>query len=339
MRNSYAKRQPFNCDKTLFFLNSNDGFWHLYDVASRAYIRRLSGPAGDNAEMQWHKHLPNILLYGEPNGGTKLFQLDVNTNQHSVYYDFTNDVRALWPTATHCWSGSEGSPSVDGAKWGFKAEDANFNCLGFFVMNVEKKGILWHQNATHGRPDNVSISPSGRYFIVGGDDLGTYAIPLHGGAAKMLHPGAEHADSFLLPNGHDGWVTIDYQSNDGDMFWIDIDDPQLTRHVFDHAYHNPNYGANYAWHFSGRALKKPGWIVCSNVQEDVNPPPAYNMYVVNVLTGRKYGFAANYARRGNYFDEAHACPSDDLSLVIHNDNYGTSLDIDAYITTMPRLPA
>ena len=52
MRSSYAKRQPFNCNQTYLVLQSNDGYWHLYDAKSLKYIRRLQGPAGDNAEVQ-----------------------------------------------------------------------------------------------------------------------------------------------------------------------------------------------------------------------------------------------------------------------------------------------
>jgi WD40 repeat protein len=357
MRHSYAKRQAFNCDNTLCFLNSSDGFWHLYDARTKAYLKRLSGPAGDNAEMQWDKSDPHVLYYGGVNGGTAIIRLDVSTNTHTTQYDFAAAVRALWPTAEHCWSGSEGSPSVDGRLWGFKAEDANFRCLGFFVMDIFARVIVWHQDAQHGRPDFVSVSPSGRSFLVGGDDLGMYIVHLDGSrapalvkrasagrvplqgtqkrgqvAGKQPLPHVEHADTFVLASGGDGLATIDYESNDGDLFWIDMDDPNLIRTVFDHAYHNPLYGENYAWHFSGRATRKPGFLVCSNV----GSPPC-NMYVLKQATGQKFAFGANYAQRGDYFDEAHACPSSDLSLVMHNDNYGTSLDIDAYIVEIPKI--
>lgn len=332
MRNSYAKRQSFNCNSTYLFLNSSDGFWHLYDATSGAYIKRLNGPAGDNAEMQWDKLDPHVLYYGEVNGGTRIHKLDVSTNINSVQYDFTTAIRALFPTAVHCWSGSEGSPTADGTKWGFKAEDTNFVCLGYFVMDIFAQQIVWHMAETTGaRPDFVTITPSGRYFITS-DFPGTFAYPLDGSPRKTLHHTVEHADSVLLANGHDGWVTIDYQSDNGDMFYVDIDDPLLTKNVFDTAYHNVFYGTNYAWHFSGRALNKPGYVVCSNV----GTPPC-QMYIVELATGRKFVFGCNYAVRNDYFDEAHAVPNANLTKVMHNDNYGTSLDIDAYVVLIPKL--
>jgi hypothetical protein len=330
MRNSYAKRQAFNCDKTFYVLQSSDGFWHLYSASTLLYIRRLQGPAGDNAEVQWDKKAPHVLYYGEINGGTHIYRLDVTTNTHTVQYDFTADVHALFPAAVHDWSGAEGSPSLDGRLWGFKCEtDPQFQTIGFIVLDIFAKQIVWHMTNPSGDPDFVTISPSGRYFITSDFD-GTFAYPLDGSPRKIIHHTVEHADTFTLPNGHDGWVTIDYQSDNGDLFWVDIDDPSLTKHVFDHAYHNVFYGTSYAFHFSGRATRKPGFVVVSNL----GMPPC-NMYILNTATGKIYPFGTNYAIRSQYFDEPHACPSDDLSRVIFNDNYGVTGNIDAYIVSCP----
>lgn len=337
MRNSYSKRQPWNCDKTFIVLQSNDGYWHLYDARSLKYVRRLAGPAGDNAEVQWDRSDPKVLYYGEVNGGTRIYRLDVTTNIHTVQYDFTADVRALWPTAVHCWSGSEGSPacgsiSLCGKLWGFKAEDAGFNILGYFVMDIFARQIVWHKAETV-RPDHVSLTPSGKWFIYDhGQEGGTFAVNLQTNETKQLHHGLEHDDYGILPNGHDFYVAIDYQTNDGDMFWIDLEDPLLTRHVFDHAYHNPMYGSNYAFHFSAKAYRKPGFVVVSNL----GAPPC-NMYIMDLVGNKKYPFAANYGLRAQYFDEPHACPDPDLTAVIHNDNYGVTGDIDAYVTYIPPL--
>lgn len=332
MRNSYAKRQPFNCNNSLLALESSDGFWHLYDAKTLAYIRRLQGPAGDNAEVQWDKNDPHALYYGDVNGGTHIYRLDVVTNTHTMQYDFTADVHALFPNAVHNWSGAEGSPSLDGRLWGFKCEtDPQFATVGFIVLDIFNRQIVWHQTYTgSGDPDFVTISPSGRYFITSDFD-GTFAYPLAGGARKQLHTTVEHADSFVLPNGHDGWASADYTL--GTLFWVDIDDPNLVHHNFDQLYNNPIYGTNYAFHISGRATLKPGWLVCSNL----GMPPC-NMYIYNTATDKKYGFAANYALRAQYFDEPHACPSADLSRIVHNDNYGVTGNIDAYITMLAKLP-
>lgn len=333
MRNNYAKQQPFNCDSSYIVLNSSDGFWHLYDTATSAYIKRLNGPVSENAEIQWDKKDPHVLYYGNRDGGTVIHRLDVVANTNSIQYDFTADIHAIWPNASRCDSGSEGSPSADGRLWGFRARSGDFNtCYGLFVMDIFAKTIVWHINAPHGDPNSTTMSPSGRYFVEV-NPAGMFAYPLAGGSAKQVHHTQEHADTFALPGGHDGLVTIDYQTNLGDMFWVDLDDPALTRHVFDHAYHNPTYASNYGWHFSGRALRKPGYVVCSNI----GAPPC-NMYILNTTTGQKLGFAANYAVRNDYHDEAHACPSSTLDRIVHNDNYGQSLNIDAYVTMLPPLP-
>lgn len=330
MRNSYAKRQAFNCDKTLFVLESSDGYWHLYDAHTLLYIRRLQGPAGDNAEVQWDKTDPHSLYYGELNGGTHIYKLDVTTNIHVIQYDFTADVHALFPNAVHCWSGAEGSPSLDGRLWGFKAEDNNFNTIGLFVMDIFARQIVWHRAETIDS-DHTSITPSGRWFTWDhGQTGGTFACNIQTNEVRQLHHGLEHDDYGILPNGHDFYVSIDYQTNDGDLFWIDMEDATLTRHVFDHAYHNNFYGSNYAFHVSAKAFKKPGFVVVSNL----GMPPC-NMYILNTATGHIYPFGVNYAVRSQYFDEPHASPSDDLSRVMFDDNYGVTGNIDAYIITCP----
>lgn len=337
IRSSYSKRQPFNCDNTLAFLDSSDGYWHIYDVPNKRYVKRLQGPAGDNAEMQWDKNNRNIAYYGELNGGLKISAIDVSQGTHgtsTLQYDFGPEILAIFPTAVHCWSGAEGSPSIHGNLWGYKAEDANFNCLGLFVMDIFTRQIIWHLiGAPHGRPDNTSVTPSGKYMIVS-DDSGMYAITIATGQVRYFHHKTEHMDTFLLANGHDGIVSMDYESTDnrGDIFWIDLEDPTLTRHVFDYIYANNLYGTNYEWHVSGRALNKPGFLVMCN---EGNPPA--NMYIYDTTTGKKYPFAGNYTLRASYFDEPHAAPSSDLSIIMHDDNYGIVNNEDGYMTYIPRI--
>jgi len=52
-RNDYSRRQAFNADSTQHIVSSGNGFWHLYDARTHAYVKVLSGLAGD-AEPQWH---------------------------------------------------------------------------------------------------------------------------------------------------------------------------------------------------------------------------------------------------------------------------------------------
>lgn len=322
IRNDYSRRQPLNADGTRLLVDCNNGWWCVYDVSdpTRArFLEQLNGPAGD-AELQWAD--ADTLYFLPINGGTVLRQVKVSTNVSTTVWDFTAQVTAFWPTARRCWTKSEGSPSADGRFWGLMCETDGFAPLGFVVLDVVNKSVVWHANNSV-RPDHVSMSPSGRWFEVSGDDpRGTVAYGIAAdvqGQTRQLHHKSEHSDLGLLPNGHDFYVSIDYQTDQGDVFWEDLEDPAGTRHVIFDVYGHPNpiFGTNYAFHFSGKAYGKPGWVLSSNY----GVPPA-NIVWIELATARMYGVGISYAIDSNYFDEVQAVVSRDGSAFFYNDNFG-----------------
>src|SRR3546814_4560176 len=59
-------------------------------------------------------------------------------------------------------------------------------------------------------------------------------------------------------DGHDYYVAVDYQSDGGDLYMLDIDTGVKTV-LF------PTYiaGTATAYHISGKAFAKPGWVLMS----------------------------------------------------------------------------
>lgn len=332
-RNDYSRRQPFNADGTRLLVYTGSGYWGLYNTATRAYVGRLAGPAGD-AEIQWDVTDPNVLYYLDNNGGTVLRRLNVTTGVASVQYDFTSAVRALWSTAARCWTKSEGSPSRDGKLWGLMCETNGFAPLGFVVLDVVNKRVVWSKANTV-RPDHVSMSPSGRWFVVSGDDArGTIAYKVDGsGATRQLHAKSEHSDLGVLPSGNDFYVSVNYQTNDGDIFVVDLD--AGTKRTIDTAYHNPWSPSTYSMHFSAKAFNAPGWVVESRYGA---PAGGANLVLINVVTGRILALGVNYPPWSDYFDEPHATASRDLKKVVVNGSFGTSKNIDVYQINVPVLP-
>lgn len=336
-REDYNRRQSLNADDSLLAIYQPNGFWDVFDTHSLAFVKRLNGPAGDS-EFQWDPAVANIAYYLSINGGTVLYRLDVSSNTSTPQYDFTAAVQALWPSARRCWTKSEGSPSADGHLWGLMCETDSFAPLGFVVLDVVAKHVVWSRSNSI-RPDNVTISPSGRWFVRSGNDSeGTKAFEIGGSRVWQLHPGVEHADIGVLPNGHDFFVSFDYQT--GVTFVTDIDIGPSSRRTLFPIYGNawldnvqPHPCANCAGHWSAKAFRKPGWALFGSY----GTPPA-NIVAVNVVTGGIYGVGVNYINDQDYFDEPHCFVSRDFTTAYCNENWGMSLSGDVVRYDLPALP-
>jgi hypothetical protein len=129
-------------------------------------------------------------------------------------------VRALWPAAVHCWTKLEGSPSEDGNLWGLMCEDSGFRPLGFVVLDVGAKTVVWSMPKSD-RPDHVYMSPTGRWFEVSGDrsrETVAYGIaPDVLGQVRHLHHKSEHSDLGRCGT-HDFYASVDHQTDQGDVF-------------------------------------------------------------------------------------------------------------------------
>ncbi|HEY6941781.1 hypothetical protein [Dokdonella sp.] len=349
-RNDYSRRQPFNADSTFVLVYASGGYWHLYDARTLRYLKRLDGPAGD-AEPQWHATDPNTLYYLPTNGGLKLYALDVRDNTTRVAADFSG--RLPWADADHVWTKDEGSPSADGRYWGFQAEAGNaFAIRGFVVYDLATDRIVGTR-ATTVRPDHVSMSPSGRWFTSSGDEEGTWAWSPDFRMKKKLHHKSEHSDLAIGANGHDVYVSVDFQSPRGDVFFVDVDAcpsvPAATpaagvaecpRTVLFQTYLD---GAHASLHFSGKAFANPGWVVVSSYDTQRTRSGAWPWYTDKVfavelaphprMATLGYHEVSHYA---SYWTEPHASPNRALDRVMFNSNWGTSSadDVDDYMIVL-----
>lgn len=359
-RNDYSRRQAFNADNSRFIVYSNDGWWHLYDASTLKHIHRLSPRAvnpstpaqyhmAGDAEPQWHPTDPNALYYLPTNGGTTLLKLDVRNNSYQVAADFAGKLPSWGSTARHIWTKSEGSPSADGRYWGFQVEDANFRLLGYMVWDLQQNRLAGSiQNSS--RPDHSSMSASGRWFVSSSDSNGTWAWSRDFKTKKKLLHKSEHSDLALGPNGQDYYVAIDYQSDKGDVFFVDIDAcpavpasatsaPLCPRTTLFPTYEN---GSSAALHVSGKGFGKPGWAVISTYATKASRDGSWPWYTNKIFAvelkanPRIYPLAYTRAAGGGYWAEPHASVSRDFSRVIFNSNWGKSgEDIDSYVVHIP----
>ena len=283
-RNDYSRRQAFNANDTYFLLAARDGHWHLHDAATGRFIRVLNNLTGatdrlaGDAEPQWHPTDPDLLYFLPRDGiGMQIYQLDLRTNQVSVVADMGPQIQQHWPDASVASTRSEGSPSADGRYWCFMAramvDNGSWPMRGVFTWDLQEQRIVGTLNQD-GTPDHVSMSPSGKYCVVShtiatGPGTRSYRRDFQApysdstpDAWLQLHTTSEHSDIALDPQGRDVYVSVDYQSNGGDVFMQDLETGQRTP-----LFSTYPGRTETALHISGKAYNRPGWVLVSTYAE------------------------------------------------------------------------
>lgn len=328
-RNDYSRRQAFNIDNSKFIVNTHDGSWWLYNANTYAFIKDLA-PLGGDAEAQWHPGNPDLLYYLPNNGGLVVNELNVVTDQSRVVGDFHN--RLPWPGAAHVWTKSEGSPSADGRYWAFMVEDSNFAELGFIVWDLTTDTIV-SSYTTSDRPDHLSMSPTGNYVVVSWNDAVT-VFDRNFTNPRLVNPKGEHSDIALDANGDDVYVSVDYDANDGAIYMRNLRTGVRTD-LF------PTYldGGASAFHFSGKAFNKPGWVLISAFADSGPQEWMYGKVFIVSLNANPtiYNLVHHHEIYNGYFTEPHASASRDFTRILFNSNWdvNSSTDIDAYMIEIP----
>lgn len=331
-RHDYSRRQAFNADNSLLIVQAVDGFWHLYNANTMAFVRTLSGPAGD-AELQWHPTDPRSLYFFDTFGGMVLRRLNVDSNTATVAANFTG--RLPWADVARVWTKSEGSPSADGRYWCLMAETSNFGIRGVFVYDLQTQTVVGSR-ALSARPDHTSMSASGRWCVVShlSGSGGTVAWDRGFTTSRQLHHTSEHSDLALNAQGQDVYVALDYQSNAGDFFMHNIDTNVRTV-LF------PTYlsGTATAYHVSGQAFAKPGWVLVSTYASGSPNQWLHNkLFAVELRQGgRILNIGHHQSRFNGYWTEPHATVNRDFTRIIWASNFGTTsgTDLDAYMIYLP----
>lgn len=343
-RNDYSRRQALNADGTRLIVYSLDGSWHLYDAQSLAHLRTLNGLGGD-AEPQWHPSDPRRLYYIETNGGMQLYQLDVETNQTTTATSFTG--KLPWSDVRRVWTKSEGSPSADGRYWCFQAETDSFQIRGVFTYDLQTGSVLGTHPLSE-RPDHVSMSASGRWCVISGEEypntpssnFNVVAWSRDFSQSRLLHGNSEHSDLALYANGDDAFVFVDYQSDGGDLVSVNLDTGARTT-LF------PTYiqGTATAYHVSGKNFAAPGWVVVSTYNNYGGPEKWLHrrVFAVELASSPRILNIAHhhseYCGSGDtpYFTEPHASVSRDFRRILFSSNWGGDpcSNIDAYMVVLP----
>ena len=353
IRHEYSRRQAFNADSSRYIAQDGNGFWALFDgntfkrIPGKRSNGMLAGMAGD-AEAFWHPTDPNVLWWW--GGGLTWYAKDVRTDTDTVLVNFTG--RLPWAAATQVWTKSEGVPSADGRFWGLMAtrydSGAQRNIIyGLLVWDRETDTIKTLDASAFGGsfPDHVSMSPSGKYIVPSwayDRALGTRAYTRDFASWRMLHTMSEHSDLAFGPSGEDMYVVTDYDA--GQVRAVNMDTGASINLLPIY----PVSGAGYAAHVSGKAYKRPGWVVLSTYADSSNygatspASPQQGMYrkimaVELKAGGRVLNIAHTQSGRdyGGYFGEHQATVNLDFSRVVWAANFGGGTRIESVMVGLP----
>lgn len=360
MRNDYARRNAFNADSSRFFVYARGGYWHYYDTETMTRQDYL--PVTGDGEPHWHPTDPDVLYYLPNNGGMVMYEHNIATDSTTTVADFrdvtsingdsgVNDIRDIWADAARIWTRSEGSPSADGRYWALQVDTSGFAGIGMLVYDLQTNSIVGTYDFAangYGRPNNVSMSPSGDYIVAAGfgtgsgcsgSTLGTFADPCgvmawnrDFSAGIGLSKQAEHFDLAFDADGNDVLVIGNFTSGFVEM--VSLDTGAVT-----HLWGLYISGNKTSVHISGTSYAKPGWALVSTYAGN-GVGHWYNDKIMAVelkADGRILNIAHTHNDQDDYWSEPQACVNKDFTRILFNSNWWNtgSEDVDAYMIALP----
>jgi len=157
LRHEYSRYPALNADNTQVIVRviggADRGYFEVRDLVSGSLLYKIGAQRGD-PEMSWHPTSPDRLFYRATNE-IRVFHTD--TGQSEVLMSF--------PEYYAITSKEEGRPSDDWQYYAFLGfPDSSYSTADIVVVDlVAKKIVVTWANA--GKPDWVSMSPSGKYVI------------------------------------------------------------------------------------------------------------------------------------------------------------------------------
>jgi len=346
IKNEYSRVQSFNADGSRILLRGIHATWYVYDAAT---LRPLAKTAFDGSvDPRWDASDPDLLYY---NDGTRLMAYHVSSATAAVLHDFAADFPGQSLAAV--WTRYEGSPSQDGRYWGLMAQDENWRAVAFVVYDQRANLMAARRDlsATYPDVDAVTISPLGNYFLAYCDycERGHPGDDAHPCGLMVYDRNLRNGRSLLRIIGHSD-LALDAQGREV-LVYQDIDTDNISMLDLASGRVTPLWPIDYdhtalGFHFSGRALQRPGWAVVSTYNG--GHPTSYTwmddqVFLVELKAGGRTVRLAHTHSRYNenqeqdYWAEPHASANPDLTRVLFTSNWGRT-GTEQVETSMLELP-
>ncbi len=328
MKNEYSRVQSFNANDTYMVVRSIEAYWYLYDVNTLKPVRQL--PFQGESEPRWDANNPDRLYYI---ADKKLMVYSVASRKTGLVHDFSKDVP---PRTAFVWTKNEGSPSMDGRYWGLMADDLDGRPLALLIYDLVLNRVIARRNVPSNAPDydHVTISPGGNYLFAGYDAYYDKTLTKE---TPLRDIG--HGDLALDARGREVMVYQDTSTDTISM--LDLATAKVTR-LFRIDFSRFSKG----FHISGRAFKKPGWVLISCFIEGNHANSDWMDNAVFAVELKPNGRVVRLAHHHSlynprmehdYWAEPHATVNRDFTKILFTSNWGRSgtEDVDMYMIKLP----
>ncbi len=352
LKNEYSRVQSFNADGSRILVRGTEATWYVYDVATLRPLVRL--PL--ETDPRWDPNNPSVIYYSSE---TRLMSYNIQTNAQMVVHDFAADFPGQSLAAV--WSKYEGNPSRDGRYWGLMAEDQNWVTVAFLVYDRVENRVIAKRDV-RGVPgveevDNAYISPLGNYFIA--DFADHYCEQgQHGTDAKpcgymVYDRNLKNGRGILRISGHMD-LALDAQGREVAVYQ-DVDTDHISMVDLASGTVTPLWPIDFGHtalglHISGRAQRRPGWVVVSTYNGGYPPQFTWMDDQVFLIELKKGGRVVRLAHtravfqegavaygEKDYWAEPHASANQDLTRILFTSNWGRAgtEEIEMFMIELP----
>lgn len=327
LRHGYSKRQPWNADGTILYLDRcPPDLWLDAKTYEPLYARYKPG-----SSVRWSYVEPNIMYHVGKSGDEQIGKWD-------VVADTTTELVDLRAYEDLSFGEGEGNFTVDNSKVAVYAIRRSDSKKVIFVVDIinKTKGADIDVSSIY-ELDNCTISSLGNYIVI------------------VLHLDADNGDRLQIRNAATGdiiWEENDYglpshfdcavdQNGDEVIVGVGKSDPYkgmvIKRRLSDGVM-TALVDKGYAAHTSGRCTNRPGWVYVSyhERRESTSWRPYRNEIIAVKLDGSRVERICNLrAIKFDYLAESHPCPSPDgLKVIFASDWEKNDFPVQSYVVDL-----
>ncbi len=324
LRHGYSKRQPWNADQSMIYLDRHDPELWLDGMTYQPLFTRKDKPG---TSLRWSTVEPRIMFYLGRSGNEHLGRWDVVDNVAEELID----LRAYQDIS---FGEGEGNFTWDSSKVAISATRRNDGKKVVFTVDVVQKikGADIDVSALV-ELKNCTISPLGNFIVIGADLDGSGSDRLQvRSAASGEVLWEEH--EYGLPSHFDTQVD---EQGDEVIVGVGKSDPYkgmvIKRRLLDGKI-TVLIDKGYASHTSGRCIKRKNWVyVTYQIRDNTSWWPFRNEIVAVKLDGSRIERLGNlHAIVFDYLAEPHGCPSPDGTRVMFASDWENGdFPVQAYV--------
>ena len=327
LRHGYSKRQPWNCDMSMIYLDRHSPeLWLDGTTYEVLFTRNKPG-----SHVRWSATEPEIMFYlhSSDTGASHL-------GKWNVVHEQTTTVLDLSGYTALSFGKGEGNFTLDGSKVAITGRRLADGHEVIFIIDVAQrsKGADIDMDGQAVTVANATISPFGNFLVITGDfGQGSDRLQVRNAASgEILYTETEYG----MPSHFD--VQVDQDGNEviagvAKTTAHGVRSGTVIKRVLATGAISVIADHKYASHTSGRAVGRPGWVFVTYQNRSTSYPPYINELVAVKLDGsRTERIAHLHAEKFNYVSESHGVPSPDGLRVLWASNWDTgAYPVQAYI--------